>query len=194
LVAQPLILAAHIGDLALLERQPQRVERGPPVLALAQQRAEKGKAVGLLIAVGRTLIGDIGSARRLLEQHRALAVIARADLLDGMGEAQPGGGIVGRGGDDLVEHLHTSAEIVLGERGVGIVLELIDGFGRRPGVGLDLGFKLDRAGGEIVIGEGLVRGSRGQAGNGQAGCGNRSHEAGAKRREHRKSSQRRAKD
>jgi hypothetical protein len=187
-------LATHIGDFALLERQPQRIQSRTPVLTLAQQRAEKGQTIGFLIAVARALIGDVGRARRAFEQHRALVVIARADLLDGMGKTKPGCGVVRRRGDDLVEHLHAGAEIVLGEGSVCVVLELVDGFGRRPGVGLDLGFELDRAGGEIVIGERLVRGSRRHSGNGQADCGNRSHEAGARQREHRKSSQRRAKD
>ncbi len=63
LIAQALILAAHVGLLAHFERQPQRVERRPPLLALAQQRAEERKLVGLAVLVGHPLIGDIGRGR-----------------------------------------------------------------------------------------------------------------------------------
>ncbi len=168
LVAQPLILPAHIGDFAQFEREPQRIERRPPDLALAQQRAEKRETVGFLVAIGGALIGDVGRARRAFEQHRALVVVAGADLLDGVGETQPRAGVIGGSGNDLVEHRHAGAEIVLGECGVGVALELVDRLRRRPGVGLDLGLELDRAAGQIVVGEWLGRGSRGKASNGQA--------------------------
>ena len=68
LVAQPLVLAAHIGGLANVERKPQRVERRPPQLPLAHDVAEKREAVGLLVAVGGALISDVGRGRGALEQ------------------------------------------------------------------------------------------------------------------------------
>ena len=40
LLAQPFVLRAHVGDLAQFERDPQRIERRPPQLPLAQHGAE----------------------------------------------------------------------------------------------------------------------------------------------------------
>ena len=115
LVAQPLVLAAHIGGLANVERKPQRIERRPPQLPLAHDVAEERQAVGFLIAVGGTLIGDVGRGRGALEQRRALLIVDRADLHDGARHAQPSGGVVGLCGDDLAEQRHAGAEIVLGK-------------------------------------------------------------------------------
>ena len=56
---------------------------------------------------------------------------------------------------------HAGAEVVFRKGLVGVVLELVDGFRRRAGVGFDLGFELDCAIGKVVVGKGLIRGIRG---------------------------------
>src|SRR5579862_2885488 len=120
LLAQPLVLAAHIGHLAQLKREPQGVERRAPLLPLAQRIAEKREAVRLLGAAGGTLVGDVGGGRRALEQKLALILARRADLQDGPRQAQPRRGVGRRPGDDLAEERHAGAKIVLGEGRVGV--------------------------------------------------------------------------
>jgi hypothetical protein len=151
-------LAAHIGGLADVERKPQRVERRPPQLALAHDVAEERETVGLLVAVGGALIGNVGGGRGALEQGRALLVVDRADLHDGARHAQPGGGVIGLRGDDLAEQGHAGAEIVLGKGGVGIFTDLRHRLGSGSGVRLDLALELNRAVGEIAVDKRLVGG------------------------------------
>ena len=91
------------------------------------------------------LVGDIGGGRGALEQERPLVVIGGADLQDGARQPQPGGAVGRRGGDDLAEHLHAGAEIVLRKGGVGVAPDLRHRLGRGARVGLDLGLELDRA-------------------------------------------------
>ena len=158
MIAQPLVLAAHIGGLANVEREPQRVERRPPQLALAHHVAEKREAVRLFVAVGGALIGDVGRGRGALEQRRAFLVVDRADLHDGARHAQPGGRVVGLRGDDLAEQRHAGAEIVLGKGGVGVFADLRHRLGGGACVRLDLAFELNRAVGEIAVLKWLVRG------------------------------------
>ena len=48
LVAHLLVLAADLGDLAHVERQPQRIQRRTPQLAFGHRPAEHGQRIGLL--------------------------------------------------------------------------------------------------------------------------------------------------
>ena len=48
LVAHLLVLAADLGDLAHVERQPQRIQRRTPQLALGHRPAQHGQRIGLL--------------------------------------------------------------------------------------------------------------------------------------------------
>src|SRR4029078_12957916 len=79
LLAQPLVLAAQVGDLVQFEREPHGVERRTPLGALAEHIAKEGEAVRLLGAARGALIGDVGGARGTLEQQLALVVARRPD-------------------------------------------------------------------------------------------------------------------
>jgi hypothetical protein len=68
-VAQLLILAADVGDLAQVQRQPQRIQRRAPQLAVGQRAAEHGQRLGLLAGIAGALIGDVGGCRGALEQE-----------------------------------------------------------------------------------------------------------------------------
>ena len=161
LFAQSFVLAAHVGDFAHFERQPQRVERRPPDFALRQHVAEKRKAVRLFGAARGALIGDIGRRGGALEQELLLVVVGRADLHDGARQAEPRGAVVRRRRDDLSKQRHAAAEVVLRESGVGIAPDLRQRFGRRAGIRLDLRFERDRGIGEVTVLEGLFGGLRG---------------------------------
>ena len=70
-------------------------------------------------AIARALVGKVGGGRRAFEQGRALAVVARPDLQDGLGKTQPICAVVRRNRDDLAEELHAGAEIVALKGGIG---------------------------------------------------------------------------
>ena len=112
LFAHPLVLPADVGDFAQFEREPQRVERRPPLFAPDQHIAEEGKAVCLLRAVRGALISDVSRGRCALEQELALLVVRRLDLHDRAREAEPRGAVVRRRGHDLPEQRHAGAEVV----------------------------------------------------------------------------------
>ena len=158
LLAQSFVLPAHVRDFAQFKRQPQRVERRPPHLALGQHVAEKRKTVRLFGAAGGALIGDIGRRGSALEQELFLVVVGRADLHDRAREAQPRGAVVRRRRDDLAEQRHAGAKVVLGERRVGIAPDLRQRFCRRTGIRLDLRFERDRSIGEVAVLERLFGG------------------------------------
>ena len=90
------------------------------MLAVGKGLTEQRQAVGFGVAPVRALIGDVGGGRAAIEQQRALAIVARPDLQHGAREAQPVRGIGGRHGDELAEHGHAGAEIVLLEGGIGV--------------------------------------------------------------------------
>ena len=78
LVAQLLVLAAHIGDLAHVERQPQRIQRRTPQLAVGHRAAEHGQRVRLFAGIAGALIGDVGGGRGALQQEGLFAGVVRA--------------------------------------------------------------------------------------------------------------------
>ena len=180
ILAQALVLLPHLGDLAQVERDAQRIERRPPHRAIGVGARDHHEALGLLGRVAGALIGDIGRGRGALEQQRALAVVARTDLQHGLGETQPVGAVVGRHRHDLPEDLHAAAEIVALEGGIGLAPQRGGGLGHLPGFGLDLGFELDRRIGEIIA---LERFVGGDGGSGQQ-QDERSCEGSANEREH----------
>ena len=159
LVAHLLVLAADLGDLAHVERQPQRIQRRTPQLALGHRPAQHGQRIGLLACVAGALIGDVGRGRGALVQESLFAGTGGADLEDGFGESQPVGAVLGRGGGDLAEDLQADAEVGAPEGGVGVVAQRRGGFGDRPRLALDLGLQLDGRIGQIVALERLVRGA-----------------------------------
>jgi hypothetical protein len=161
------------------------IERRPPQLTLAHDVAEKAETVGLFIAVGGALIGDVGRGRGALEQGRALLVVDRADLHDGAGKPQPGGGVVGLRRDDLAEQRHAGAEIVLGKGCIGVFADLRHRLGGGAGVRLDLTFELNRAVGEIAVDERLVCGMGRKRRNGKERGRDCYREPGASERKHR---------
>ena len=160
LVAHLLILAADLGDLAQVERQPQAVQRRTPQLAFGHRAPKHGQRIGLLGLVAGALIGDVGRGRGALIQEGLLARTAGADLEDGLGELQPVRAVLGRGGSDLAEDLQADAEIGPAERGVGVAAQCRGGFGDRPGLTLDLGLQLHRRIGQLIALERLVGGIR----------------------------------
>ena len=180
LLAQLFVLSAHIGDLAQLEREPQRVERRPPHLALTERIAEKGQAVRFLGADRGPLVGDVGGGRGAFEQELALVVVGGTDLHDRARQAQPGGAVGRRRGNDLAQERHAGAEIVFGKGGVGIAADLRHRLGRGSRIRLDLCLELDRAIGQVGVLERLVGGSRGERRKdeqrgGKAGANERYH-------------------
>ena len=106
--------------------------------------------------------------------------MARASL-------QPGGAVVGRLRDDLAEQHHAASHVVFLERGVGVAAKLRHRLAGLAGVGLDLGFELDRGVVELGALEGFVggggRGRNGTQGNRRKGD-ERGNEADADMREH----------
>ncbi len=180
LFAQALVLLAHLGDLALLERNAQRVERRSPQRAIGIAAPDQQQALGLLAGIAGALVGDIGGGRGALEQERALAVIAGADLQHGLGETKPVRAVVGRDRHDLSEDLHAAAEVVALEGGVGIAPQRGGRLRHLAGLGLDLRFQLERGVGEIATFERFVGG---EGGDGQK-RNERSCAGSANEREH----------
>ncbi len=164
--AQPLVLTAQVGGLAQFERKAHGIERRPPLLAVGQRAAEHRQTVGFEIAVAGALIGDIGRGRGAIEQQRAFVVVARADLQHGARQPQPARCVGRRHGNELAEHRHAGAEIVLLEGGVGVAPQRRGRLGHRPGVALDLRFELDRRLVEIAALERFVGGQCRENGKG----------------------------
>ena len=160
LVAQLLILAADIGDLAHVERQPQCIECRPPQFAIGHRPAEHGQRIRFLAGIAGPLIGDVGRRRGPLEQESPLGRSGRTDLEDGAGEAQPVTAVLRRRSRDLAKQIEAGTEIIAPEGRIGVALQRRGGLGYRPGLPLDLGLQLDRGIGQIVAPEGLVRGQR----------------------------------
>ena len=75
-------------------------------------------------------------------------------------------------------------EVVLLQRGVGLAAQLRQRLADLAGVGLDLGFELDRGFGEIVALEGLVGGEGGRRAKERRKGDERGNEACADGREH----------
>ena len=86
LVTQFLVLAADLGNLAHVERQPQAIQRRTPQLAFGHRPAQHGQRIGLLGLVAGPLIGDVGRGRGALVQEGLFAGTDGADLEDGLGE------------------------------------------------------------------------------------------------------------
>ena len=120
LVAQLFILGTDVGDLARVERHPQRIQRRPPQLAFGQGPAEHGERIRLVASVSGALVGEIGRGRGAFQEEGLLARIGGPDLEDGAGEPQPVATILRRGGGDLPEDLQAGAEVVALEGGVGV--------------------------------------------------------------------------
>ncbi len=152
--------------------------------ALGEAAADQGERVRLLVAVAGALVADIGGGARALHEGAAFVVVGGADLQDGARQAQPVRRVLRGDGDDLRQHLHAAAEIVLGECRVCLAPQRRERLRDRAGVLLDLGFELDRGVREVVVLEGLVGGDGGKRRKNDE----RGNEAGAERREHRRTS------
>jgi hypothetical protein len=160
-VAHLLILGAHVGDLALIERQAERIQRRAPQSAFSKRPADHGERIGLVLRVGRALIGDIGRGRGALHEEGLFARGRRSDLEDGAGKAEPIAAVFRRGRGDLTQDLQARAEIVALEGGICIRTQRRRRFRHRPRLALDLGLQLDCGIGEVVPLEGLVGGKSG---------------------------------
>ncbi len=171
LVAHFFILAAHLGDLAQIEREPQRIQRRTPQLAVGHGAAEHGERVGLLAGIGGALVGDVGGGRGALQQEGALAGILGPDLENGAGQPQPVAAVVRRHRRNLAEDLQPGAEIAALEGGVGVGSQARARLGDRTRLALDLRRQLDGRIGQIVALEGLI---------GRLGCDEAKRQRGAK--------------
>ena len=158
LVAQLFVLPADVGDLAQLQRQPQRIERRAPQLAVGHRAAEHGQGFRLLAGIAGALIGDIGRGRGALQQEGRFGRGRRADLEDRLGQPQPVGAVFRRSCHDLAERGQSGAGIVAPERGVGIAAQCRRRLRDRPGLALDLRFQLDGGIVEVIAPECLVGG------------------------------------
>ncbi len=156
-VAQFLVLAAHVGDFAQVEREPQAIQRRTPQLAVGHRLAKHGERIGLLARIAGALIRDVGRGRGPLQQESPLAGIGGLDLENGAGESQPIGAVVRRGGGDLPEDLQAGPEIGASEGHIGVGSQARARLGNRSGFALDLSFELDRGIREVVAFEDLVR-------------------------------------
>ena len=158
--AHLLVLAADLGDLAQVERQPQAIQRRTPQLAVGHRPADHRQRIGFLGLIAGALVGDVGRRRGALEQEGLFAGTGGADLEDGLGEPQPVGAVFGAGGRNLPENLQAYPEVGAPEGGIGVGAQHRGGFGDRPRLALDLGLQLHGRIGEIVALERLVRGTR----------------------------------
>ena len=154
--AQLLILAADVGDLAQLQRNPQGIERRPPQAAVGHRAAEQRQRGGLLARALGALIGDIGGGGGAFAQEGLFGTGGGLDLQHGAGQPLP---IVAVGRierRDLSQNLQAAAVIAALERGVGVAAQHRGRFvgGRR--LALDLGFELDRGVRQLVALERLV--------------------------------------
>ena len=159
--AHALVLLAHIGHFAQLERDAQRIECRTPNRAVGVGARDHEQALGPLAGIGGSLIGDVGGGRRALEQQVALTFAAGADLQNGLGQSQPIGAVVGRHYHDLPENLHAGAKVVALEGRIGLAAQHRGRLRDLPGLGLDLCFQLDGGVGEVVAVERLVGGNGG---------------------------------
>ena len=120
LVAHFFILAADVGDLAHIERQPQAIQRRPPQLAFGQRTAEHGERLRLVAGIAGALVGDVGRGRGALQEEGLFAGGGGADLEDGAGKPQPVAAVLRRGGCDLSQDLQAGAEVVALEGCIGV--------------------------------------------------------------------------
>ena len=160
LVAHFLVLAADLGDLAHVERQPQAIQRRPPQLSFGHRPAQHSQRVSFLSGVAGALIGDIGGGRGPLQKEGLLARTGRTDLEHCLGQPQPVGAVLGRGGGDLADDLQAGPEVETPEGGIRIGSQRRGRLGNRACLALDLGLQLHGGISEIIAFEGLVRGQR----------------------------------
>ena len=154
LLAQALVLLPHLGDLAQLERDAQRIERRTPERAIGISACDQDEAFRLLAGIAGALIGDVGGGRRALEQRLALLVGAGTDAQNHAGETQPVGAIMGCDDDDLPENLQPAAEVAALEGVVGLSPQRGERLGHRAGFGLDplkVGLEPDKQGLSLVV-------------------------------------------
>src|SRR4029078_10244243 len=76
ILAHALILLAHLGHLAQIERNAQRVERRPPDRAITKAAPHHDEAFCLLARIARALIGDIGGGGGAVQEAWPLAALA----------------------------------------------------------------------------------------------------------------------
>ncbi len=68
ILADALILLAHLGHFAQFKRGSQRIKRRPPDRAIAKAAAHDQEAFSFLAGIARALIGDIARGGGALEQ------------------------------------------------------------------------------------------------------------------------------
>ncbi len=77
-LAHPLVLLTDLRDLALVERDTQRIERRTPERAVGVAAGDHHQAIGLFARIPRAaLISDVGGGSGALEQQGAFAIVAR---------------------------------------------------------------------------------------------------------------------
>ena len=117
--ADAFVLLTDLRHFAQLKSDAKGIQCGAPRRAIRVGARDDNQAFGFLAAIASALVGKIAGCRRAFEQSRALAVVARPYLQDGLGKAKPICAVVRRNRDDLAEELHAGAEIVALKGGIG---------------------------------------------------------------------------
>ena len=185
IVAHAFVERAHVGDLADFQRQPQRVERRAPYLAVGLGAADDQQAVGLLAAVLGERVGLVGGGAGALEQQHALALVGRADLLDGRAPSRSQPALSpGAAATSWPSSTMPLRKSLLLKAASSFAADLRERLAGSASLALDLRFKLDRGFGEIRPLERLVGGDgQGRRENGRKGD-ERGKDAGADEHEH----------
>ena len=161
LVAQLLILAADVGDLAQVERQPQRIQRRPPQLAVATARgrarpAHRPRPAGCRRADRRCRPRSRPAPGRRSARSWSDGLIWKM-VRASRSQLPLSSGAVAAIWPRICRPVRKSLRL----KAASASLRSVAGdFADRPRLALDLGFQLDRGVSEIVALEGLVGGQR----------------------------------
>ncbi|MEI9805126.1 MAG: hypothetical protein WDN48_12545 [Pseudolabrys sp.] len=138
-------MAAQIGRLAQVERQPQSIERRPPFFAIGQRTADHRQTVGFEGAITGALIGDIGGGGGAVEQQRAFLRVARLDLQHGVARAAASSpASAGSTATTWPSTVMPVRKSFFWNAASASRRQRRRGLAGRTGIALDLGFELDR--------------------------------------------------
>ena len=166
-LAQRVVGGFQLRRLVKLERKSKRVQRRPPIVALAVSGGEHDEGISFFRSGARALIGDIGRSRRPLIAGGAVILIGGRDLEPEIGEPAPGRRVIRRDADDLHIDVGGALDIALLQRGVGVFLERDDRLLDGAGFILEIRLELDRG----VVKSGVLEGLFGGLDGGKGGGG-----------------------
>ena len=166
-LTQLVIGGFQLRRLVKLERKSKRVQRRPPLAALAVSGGEHDEGISFFRSSARALIGDIGRSRRPLIAGGAVILIGGRDLEPEIGEPAPGRRVIRRDADDLHIDVCGALDIALSQRGVGVFPERDDRLLDGAGFILEIRLELDRG----VVKGGVLEGLFGGLDGGKGGGG-----------------------